>query len=322
MNLAKLRMSMIGTLAALIALSTLFFTVILSLMGSMNLVSVIILTVLFNVAQWLFAPYLIGAMYKTKEVSAADNPRLHGIVERLSQKIGLRMPKLMIADIPIPNAFAYGSPIAGSRVAVTSGLLRELQEEEVEAVLGHELGHLKNRDVQMMMFASILPAIFYYLGYSTMMSASYGGTSQRQSGATPALIGMGSMVIYYVLTLFVMGLSRMREYYADQRSVSIVEDGARKLSEGLAKIVSSSSKMKLQRQGGGNFNSFKALFIEDPDRAEKDEMALSQSRMFGTDQQLVNEIMSKRVSTTDSILELLSTHPNIVKRLHALQSLQ
>jgi len=320
MNLAKLRMSMIGTLAALIALSTFFFTVILSLMGSVNLVSVIILTVLFNFAQWLFAPYLIGAMYKTKEVSAADNPRLHGIVERLSQKIGLRMPKLMIADIPIPNAFAYGSPIAGSRVAVTSGLLRELQEEEVEAVLGHELGHLKNRDVQMMMFASILPAIFYYLGYSTMMSASYGGTSQRQSGATPALIGMGSMVIYYVLTLFVMGLSRMREYYADQRSVSVVEDGARKLSEGLAKIVSSSSKMKLKRQGGGNFNSFKALFIEDPDRAEKDEMALSQSSMFGTDQQLVNEIMSKKVSTTDSILELLSTHPNIVKRLQALQS--
>ncbi len=137
-------MSMIGSLAALIALSILFFTVILSLIGSMNLVSVIILTVLFNVAQWLFAPYLIGAMYKTKEVSAAHNPRLHGIVERLSQKIGLRMPKLMIADIPIPKAFAYGSPIAGSRVAVTSGLLRELQEEEVEAVLGHELGHLKN----------------------------------------------------------------------------------------------------------------------------------------------------------------------------------
>ena len=321
MNLAKLRMSMIGTLAALIALSTLFFTVTLSLIGSMNLVSVIILTVLFNVAQWLFAPYLIGAMYKTKEVSEADNPRLHGIVERLSQKIGLRMPKLMIADIPIPNAFAYGSPIAGSRVAVTSGLLRELQEEEVEAVLGHELGHLKNRDVQIMMFASILPAIFYYLGYSTMMSASYGGTTRRQSGgATPALIGMGSMVIYYVLTLFVLGLSRMREYYADQRSVSIVEDGARKLSEGLAKIVSSNSKMRLQQQRGRSFNSFKALFIEDPDRAEKDEMSLSQSRMFRTDQQLVNEIMSKKVSTTDSILELLSTHPNIVKRLQAIQS--
>jgi heat shock protein HtpX len=143
---------------------------------------------------------------------------------------------------------------------------------------------------------------------------------KQSGGATPALIGMGSMVIYYVLTLFVLGLSRMREYYADQRSVSIVEDGARKLSEGLAKIVSSNSKMKLQQQRGRSFNSFKALFIEDPDRAEKDEMSLSQSRMFRTDQQLVNEIMSKKVSTTDSILELLSTHPNIVKRLQAIQS--
>jgi heat shock protein HtpX len=312
---------MIGTVAVLIALSTLFFTVVLRLMGVMNLMSVALLVVLFNIAQWLFAPYLINAMCRVKEVSVADNARLYGIVERLSQKIGIRAPKLMIADIPIPNAFAYGSPIAGTRVAVTNGLLRDLEEEEVEAVLGHELGHLKNRDVQVMMFASILPAIFYFIGYSMMMSTWYGGTRQRDSGgAAPALIGMGSMAIYYVLTLFVLGLSRMREYYADQRSVSIVEDGARKLSEALAKIVSSNSRMKLQRQRGWSFNSFKALFIEDPDSAQRDTMSLSENRMFSTDQQLVREVLSRPVSATDRILELLSTHPNIVKRLQALQS--
>jgi heat shock protein HtpX len=128
------------------------------------------------------------------------------------------------------------------------------------------------------------------------------------------------MAIYYVLTLFVLGLSRMREYYADQRSVSIVEDGARKLSEALAKIVSSNSRMKLQRQRGWSFNSFKALFIEDPDSAQRDTMSLSENRMFSTDQQLVREVLSRPVSATDRILELLSTHPNIVKRLQALQS--
>ena len=320
MSLTKLRLSMVGTLTLLIALSTLFFTVVLSLLGTLNLFSLAFLVVLFNIAQWLFAPYLINAMYRVKEVTASDGSGLHGMVERLSGRLGLKMPKVMIADIPIPNAFAYGSPIAGSRVAVTTGLLRELQGEEVEAVLGHELGHLKNRDVQIMMFASVLPAIFYFVGYSMMMSTWYSGGRQREGGgAAPMLIGIGSMVIYYVLTLLVLGLSRLREYYADQRSVSIVQDGARKLSEALAKIVSSASKMKLRRQSGLNFNSFKALFIEDPDRAERDEVAMSSARMFKTDQHLVQEILSRKVSPVDRLLELLSTHPNVVKRLQALQ---
>ena len=128
-----------------------------------------------------------------------------------------------------------------------------------------------------------------------------------------------SMVIYYVLTLLVLGLSRIREYYADQRSVATVDDGARKLSEALAKIVASSSRLKLNRMVPGSSNSFKALFIEDPDSAQRNEVAISGSRLFKTDQQLFQEILSKKVSPIGQMLELLSTHPNIVKRLQALQ---
>ena len=133
------------------------------------------------------------------------------------------------------------------------------------------------------------------------------------------MIGMASMAIYFVLTLLVLSLSRLREYYADQRSVSIVDDGARKLSEALSKIVSSSSKMRLHKQTPGSLNSFKALFIEDPDSAVRDEVAISNAKMFRTDEQLVQEIMSRKISTADRVVELLSTHPNIVKRLQALQ---
>lgn len=321
MNLMKLRMTMIGTVMLLIAVSTLFFTIILSLVGVTNLLALALLVIMFNIVQWLLAPFMIDALYRVEEVSETDSPRLHSIVGRLSQRLGLKMPRVMIANIPIPNAFAYGSPIAGSRVAVTRGLLKELEEEEVEAVLGHELGHLKNRDVQVMMFASVLPAIFYYIGYSMMASSWYGGSRDREGGsAAPALIGMVSMAIYWVLTLFVLGLSRLREYYADQRSVSIVEDGARKLSEALAKIVSSTSRMKRYGYATPAINSFKALFIEDPDSVERDQAAIS-SRVFKTDQQLVQEILSRKVTLVDRILELLSTHPNIVKRLQALQGL-
>jgi len=325
LTLLRLRLTTVGTLALIIAASTLFFTVILSLVGTFSLLPLAFIVIIFNLAQWLLAPKMINALYKVREVSRSGNPNLYDMVERLSQKVGMKMPKVMIANIPIPNAFAYGSPLSGSHVAVTSGLLRELEDEEVEAVVGHELGHLKHRDVQVMMFASVLPAIFYFIGYSLMLSGMFGGYGGRRNAGGAVLIGFACMAIYWVLTLFVLGLSRQREYYADRRSVMNVEDGGRKLSEALAKIVASSSKMRLHRQrqeiGMGRLDCFKTLFIEDPDRAAKDEVEISRARAYRTDQQLVNEILSRKVTLSDKLVELFSTHPSIVKRLRALQKL-
>ncbi len=323
MNLVKLRFSMIGTITLLIIVSTIFFAILLSFLGVGNLFSLAFMVIVSNLAQWLFAPQMINSMYKVKEIAKTDDSQIHDTVERLSKRIGLKMPKVMMANMPIPNAFAYGSPIGGNRVAVTNGLLKNLQPEEVEAVLGHELGHLKNKDVQTMMFASVMPAIFYFLGSSMMYSGYYrGGDRRGTGGAAPMMIGMGSMIVHYVLTLLTLHLSRVREYYADMRSVSIVDDGARKLSEALAKIASSSSKMRLHRQSKANLNSFKALFIEDPDNSERDEIAISRTKMFKTDQQLVKEILSRKVTAADHMMELMSTHPNIVKRLKALREQQ
>ena len=318
MSLIRLHMSMIGTLALMIGLSTLFFIVLLSIIGMPSLLSVGILVILLNIAQWLFAPYLIGRLYRVKEVDRNRDPELYNMIERLANRADIKMPKVMLANINLPNAFAYGSPIAGSRVAVTSGLLKELEKEEVEAVVGHELGHLKHRDVQIMMFASVLPAIFYFLGYSLMISSWYGG-SRREGGAAPALIGMVCMLLYFGLSLFVLNLSRIREYYADRESISIVDDGTRKLSEALAKIVSSAGKFKMRHKQSGGFSSFKSLFIDDPDRATSDIIELSKFRRFSSDQQLVRQILSKEVSMMDKIQEIFSTHPNIVKRLQAMQ---
>ena len=82
--------------------------------------------VAFNIAQWLFAPYLIDRIYRVKEASRSENQELYKTVERLSKKSGINMPKVMLAKISLPNAFAYGSPIAGTRMAVTKGLLDTL----------------------------------------------------------------------------------------------------------------------------------------------------------------------------------------------------
>lgn len=321
MSLLKLRLSVIGTLAVIIGLSTLFFTVILSLMG-VSLIVLPFFVVVFNIVQWLIAPYLIDAMYRVKEASEAENPQLYSMVKRLSSRSGLKMPRVMIASIPVPNAFAYGSPIAGTRVAVTSELLKTLEDEEVEAVIGHELGHLKHRDVQVMMFVSILPAIFYFIYISMFWSSMFGGSRNERGGsAAAALIAVGSLLAYLILTMFTLYLSRLREYYADRHSASIVEEGPRKLSEGLAKIVNHTSRMKHHRRDTGSFSSFKALFISDPDRAEKDALSINQVAAHMTDHKLVEQILRKKVTSFDRLAELFSSHPNIVKRLKALQEL-
>jgi len=318
-SLWKLRFSLIGTLALIIGLSTLFFTVIMALAG-VNLLLLPFLVVIFNIVQWLIAPYLIDAMYQVKEVKASEDPALHEIVDRLSKKSRIKKPKLMKAKMPIPNAFAYGSPIAGSRVAVTTGLLETLETEEVEAVIGHELGHLKHRDVQVMMFVSILPAIFYFIGYSLLLSSMFSRRDSRDSGGA-AVIGIISIFIYWILTLFTLYLSRIREYFADRHSASIVEDGPRKLSEGLAKIVNSTNRVKRSRRDTSGSNSFKALFISDPDRSELDSAALSNLGRGMGDIKLVEEVLRRKVTTFDRLMEVFSTHPNIVKRLRALQEL-
>lgn len=319
MRLLKLRLTIIGTLAMLIGLSTLFFSVILTLMGSFSLTSMIVLVVLFNVVQWLVAPYMIGAIYGVRELPESSNPRLHEIVRRISERTRIKIPKLMISGLSIPNAFAYGSPLTGNRVAVTQGLLNTLEEEEVEAVLGHELGHLRHRDVQIMMFASVLPSIFYYIGNSLMWSAWLGGRNRNNSGGAFA-IAMVSMALYWVLSMVVMGLSRLREYYADTHAVEHVDDGARKLSEALAKIATFSGRSKVSNQST-HVMGFKTMLFSDPDTARRDLQELASSRYRTSDQMLVQELMSRELKTADRILELFSTHPNTVKRIRALRDI-
>jgi heat shock protein HtpX len=316
MNTAKLQLSMVGTVAAIIGLSTLFLTIILSLFDALNLYTLALTIVFINVLQWLIAPYLIDAMYRVKKVSRVEEPELYNMVDRLSQKSNIKPPTLVIAKIPIPNAFAYGSPLSGTRVALTSGLLNTLENEEIEAVVGHELGHLKHRDVQVMMFVSILPAIFYYLGFS-----AYSRRSERDGGNSLVLIGLLSILLYWVLTFFTLYLSRLREFYADRHSTNVVDDGSRKLSEGLVKITEWTERTRRQNRNKYNMSSLKTLFISDPDNAARDLKEIYQTNIWRSDQDLVASYMNRRVTSADTFAELFSTHPNMVKRLRALQQL-
>ncbi|MCX8150801.1 MAG: zinc metalloprotease HtpX [Candidatus Bathyarchaeota archaeon] len=322
MNLWKLRLSMVATLAVIFGLSTLVFSIILTLAGVFDLVTIAILVVAFNLVQWLFSPYLVDAIYRVKEIKQSENPLLHKIVNDLSKKSGIHTPKIMLSKLSLPNAFAYGSPISGNRIAVTEGLLKTLNEGEVAAVIGHELGHLKHRDVQVMMAVSFLPALFYYIGYSLLFSSMVGGQRRNENGNP--LIGIAFMVFSQFLTLFTLHVSRLREYYADRHSVAVVDNGATKLSTGLAKIVYANGRAGKTRrsQETQNLNAFKALFIADPDRAPADSAALQVYETSATGQKMVDEILAKKLTSGDRLAELLSTHPNIIKRLRALQELK
>ena len=309
---------MATALALIIGLSTLFLTVALTFLEIFDLFTLGLFVVSFNIIQWLIAPYIVDAMYRVREIPPLEMPKLYNIVETLSEKSGINTPRIMLANIPIPNAFAYGSPLTGTRVAVSTGLLRTLEDEEVEAVIGHELGHVKHGDVQVMMFVSVLPALIYYIGYSLYISAQYNRRGERSSGA--AMLGSISMLLYFVLTLLSLDLSRLREYYADRHSVSIVDDGARKLSEALAKIVIYTGRDS-RVSNSKAFSNFKALLISDPDTAQRDAVGVEAIR-GNNDERLVERVLSSKVSSLDSLVEVFSTHPNIVKRLRVLQSLQ
>jgi heat shock protein HtpX len=316
MSIWKLRLSMAGTLAIIIGLSTLVFTAVLILANVFDLLTLGVIVVAFNVLQWLIAPYMVDAIYKVRALPENENPQLHQVVSSISQKSGITKPRLMLAQIPLPNAFAYGSPLAGNRIAVTQGLLNSLDEGEVEAVIGHELGHLKHRDMQVMMAVSFLPALFTYIGYSLMWSSMYQGNRKNQGGNS-TLIGIAFMAFAWVLNMFTLYLSRLREYYADRHSAGVVDYGAQKLSTGLAKIVNTTKSItrpKQQKQG----LAFKSLFISDPERATTDSAAINAMQ---TNSNLVQEILSKKISFADKVIEAFSTHPNIVKRLRALQEL-
>ncbi|MHA1505675.1 MAG: zinc metalloprotease HtpX [Candidatus Asgardarchaeia archaeon] len=311
MNLWKLRLSMFTTLFLIISMSTFFVAFILSNLAlPLDAFSLLSFIILINLIQWLMAPYIIDKIYNTKEVSKDEDPWIYGTVERLSKKIGVKMPKVMIADIPIPNAFAYGSPISGSRIALTSALVKTLDRGEIEAVIGHELGHLKHKDAQVMMFVSLLPAIFYYIGYYFIYSGYYGDEKER---GTLSILGLLSLVFYFILSLFGLFLSRQREYYADYESATNVENGAEKLSRALVKI-----NTYYRTRGGVDskfYSSFRTLFISDP--FEKGEVMVEDME----ESTIIKRLRSRKLSFAERLIELFSTHPNIINRLKALGEL-
>lgn len=318
MKLWKLRLNMIATMMLVIAMTTGFVALILFLIG-VPMLMLLPIVILLNLFQWLIGPYIIDAAYRVRPLNEGELPWLEKSVRMLADKSGLKkVPKIMLSEIQLPNAFAYGSPLTGPRVAVTKGLLNSLSESEVEAVIGHELGHLKHRDVQVMMFLSVLPAIVYWVATSLYYSGIYSSSRrERGDGGLLLFIGMLGMAVYYLLTLLILGFSRSREYYADYHGSTVSEGGPLSLASALVKIsdINARAPKKVKASMNG-YSSFRALLIADPEAG----VEAKEFRMV-YDTRSLEEFASREISSAERLIEILSTHPNVVKRVRSLLEL-
>jgi heat shock protein HtpX len=284
-------------------------------MGAGSTVLYIVIALVFLGIQYLIGPSIVGRTMKIKWVSEKEEPELHRMVAELSEKANLPKPRVGISQLAIPNAFAFGRTQRDGRVCVTRGILNLLNRDELRAVLGHELSHIKHRDMAIITSISAIPLIMYWIALSMMFSGAFGGRRQ---------VGLGAFLLYFITNLLVLYGSRIREYYADLDSVKL-GNMSHHLVSALYKLVCGNARFKgsqkLKRVEG-----VKAFSLNDPSRAWNEIKELSQidRDMNGTiDYDEPMELRQKklRLGTGDKMMELFTTHPNMLKRIKHLSTL-
>ncbi|MCZ7396210.1 MAG: M48 family metalloprotease [Candidatus Methanoperedens sp.] len=276
-----------------------------------------ILATVMLLIQYMIGPKLVEWTMGVKYVSEQDAPLLHRMVAELARDAGIPKPRVGIAKIPIPNAFAFGRWASDGRVCVTEGIMNLLDEKELKAVLGHEISHLKHKDVVVITMISVIPMIAWYLAGNSLFSGNRGRGNN-------ILIGIAAFAVYLITNLLVLYVSRIREYYADEGSVQLGNQ-PHYLASALYKLVYGSAKVS--KDTLRPVEGMKAFFANDPSRAAVEIRELSQLDLDGSGTIDFNELMALRakpvkIKTTDKILEMLSTHPNMLKRIQRLSMLQ
>jgi heat shock protein HtpX len=191
-------------------------------------------TALWIVIAYYFHQDMIDALTGGREVQRADDPRLYNILENLCISRGISMPKLKVMDSDALNAFATGMNARQYSITVTTGLFNRLDDAEIESVLGHELTHIRNGDVRMMVIAVIIAGVISFFAELVFRLWFYNGLGFRGSrsderrggGAGVAiLVAIGLLVVAYVLSFVIrLALSRSREFLADAGSVELTKN--------------------------------------------------------------------------------------------------
>jgi heat shock protein HtpX len=255
--------------------------------GKQGVVIAFIFATVMNFGAYWFSDKLILRMYKAQEVGESQAPQLYAVVKNLALKAGLPMPKVYIVPGETPNAFATGRNENHAVVAVTEGILRILNREELEGVLAHELTHIKNKDMLIGSIAATLAGAIVMLANMAQWAAIFGGSNRDDSEEGSGVIGLIVMAILAPIaaTIIQMAISRSREYLADEGGAR-VSGKPYGLAGALEKLSKASQAMPMDANP-------------------------STAHMF-----IVNPLTGK------SLMNLFSTHPPIEERVARLRSMK
>ncbi|MDG5777931.1 zinc metalloprotease HtpX [Haloarculaceae archaeon H-GB2-1] len=221
-----------------------------------NLLVIVLFMGAFMFAQFFFSDRMALWSMGAREVDEDEYPELHRTVSRLSQQADLPKPTVAVSDSSVPNAFATGRSKKNATVCVTKGIMRSLDQDELEGVLAHELAHIKNRDMAVMTIASFLSSIAFLI---VRWGWLFGGGRDREGGHPSVFVAIAvSIVVWIVSFLLIRALSRYREYAADRGGAMITGKPAALASA----LVTISSRMdKVPKQDLREQAEMNAFFI-------------------------------------------------------------
>lgn len=285
-------------------------------LGISNFYFYLVLSLVMMFIQYLIGPKIVEWSMRVKYLKPNERPELQSMVRELAMVAKIPVPRIGIAQVAIPNAFAFGRTIRDSRICVTEGIVGLLDQKELRAVIGHEMSHIKNRDVLTITLLSVIPMILYRIAWQFMF---FGDRRDRGHG-NAALVGMLAFLFYFVTNLLVLYASRIREYFADKGSVDLGNDPAQ-LASALYKLVYGSARMP--RETLKDAEGMKAFFVNDPSRAAMElkdlrDLDLDRSGTISGAELATLQNRPVRLGTGDKLMELLSTHPNMLKRIKRL----
>jgi heat shock protein HtpX len=284
-------------------------------------------TIIFLLFQYLIGPAIVRGSTHLRYLKPNENPWLESTVRELAQKGDVTMPKLAIVPDQTPNAFVFGRSASSSTLAVHEGLLRQLNKDEIKAVIGHELGHIKHKDYIVMTCLAALPLLAFWISWITFEGARWTRSSREEKGgglkAALFIVAAISYIVYIITLICVMGLSRLREHYADSYSAYLTGQ-PHQLQSALTKITYGLSLSPKPTTGARTF------YIGDPALAKQEcQSLIDRKNEYDLDRdgvlderelQLAMEKEAKSKWTT--INSWFSTHPPTFKRIFLLREIE
>jgi heat shock protein HtpX len=333
-SLAQLKGTMLTTILITLVVFVGFVSVVsyffglatdLSFSPVATLAGAFILAIIFMLIQFAISPFIVRATTRLQYLNPGENPWLEGLVSKLAVAAGVKPPRIAISPDPTPNAFVFGNSSNNMTLAVNQGLLSQLNEDEVQGVIGHELGHVRHKDSIVMTFLSAIPLIAYVISRAAFGVGYLGGgrRDQRGNGAAYILVaGVIALVVYFVAQLLVMRLSRLRESFADAFSAYLT-GSPRSLESALTRIAYGLSLSPQEPHGA------RALFISDPALAKQEvREIMDQKSTYDLDHngvldehELELAMQQEARSRWSSVNEMFSTHPPTFKRILLLRQI-